>query len=81
MDELLSDLEDICCLLLEKNVYNKNDVWWLKKWLGIDVMILFFENNYVIFCLFEVYLNVVEVGVKIGGVFVVKGLNYLNVIV
>lgn len=36
VDELLSDPDDIRCLLLEKNVYNKNDVWWLKKWPGTD---------------------------------------------
>lgn len=41
--------DDIRCLLLEKNVYNKNDVWWLKKWPGTDATTPSFENNYVIF--------------------------------
>lgn len=81
VDELLSDPEDIRCLLLEKNVYNKNDVWWLKKWPGTDATTPSFENNYVIFRLSEVYLNAAEAGVKIGGASAVKGLNYLNAIV
>lgn len=69
----------VCCL--EKNVYNKNDVWWLKKWPGTDATTPSFENNYVIFRLSEVYLNAAEAGVKIGGASAVKGLNYLNAIV
>ena len=81
VDELLSDPDDIRCLLLEKNVYNKNDVWWLKKWPGTDATTPSFENNYVIFRLSEVYLNAAEAGVKIGGASAVKGLNYLNAIV
>ena len=56
VDELLSDPEDIRCLLLEKNVYNKNDVWWLKKWPGTDATTPSFENNYVIFRLSDIML-------------------------
>ena len=77
----LKNTDDIRCLLLEKNVYNKNDVWWLKKWPGTDATTPSFENNYVIFRLSEVYLNAAEAGVKIGGASAVKGLNYLNAIV
>lgn len=81
VDEMFSDPNDIRCELLEQQVYNQNDVWWLKKWPGTDATTPSFDNNYVIFRLSEVYLIAAEAGVKLGGASAAKGLTYLNAIV
>lgn len=81
VDKLFKDPNDIRCELLQKEVYNKVDVWWLKKWPGTDAKTPSFENNYVIFRLSELYLNAAEAGLKVGGEAAAKGLKYLNVIV
>lgn len=80
-DALFSDPDDVRCRLLEENVYNGNQVWWLKKWPGTDDETPSYENNYVIFRLSEVYLIAAEAGLKAGGAAATKGLEYLNAIV
>lgn len=80
-DALLSDPEDVRGQLLEKQEYQGNEVWWLKKWPGPNPSTPSFYNNYVIFRLSEVYLIAAEAGVKVGGDAARQGLVYLNQIV
>lgn len=78
---MLVDFGDVCGYLLEENKYVGKMVWWLYKLRGMDLKIVLLECNNVVFCLFEVYFIVVEVGCKLGGDVVVQGFGYLNEIV
>lgn len=56
-EALLSDPEDVRGQLLEKQEYQGNEVWWLKKWPGPNPSTPSFYNNYVIFRLSEVFVH------------------------
>lgn len=81
IEKIFKDPNDIRCELLEKQNYEGQEVYWLKKWPGTDAVTPSLENNYVIFRLSEVYLNAAEAGYKLGGEARIKGLEYLNAIV
>lgn len=78
-DKLFSDPDDVRCQLLEEQLYNDTQVWWLKKWPGTDANTPSYYNNYVIFRLSELYLIAAEAAIKWENASAkTQGLKYLN---